>query len=96
MFVLFAHMARHFGKCMRIYGFKEETIRPRKCPERAKARLIIEDARERFKAETVSDLRTTNIFLGLKLFYSSPIRFAAAVGLLFVRRSSDETLKVLF
>ena len=81
---------------MRIYSASsEETLRARKLlKEWAGDGLLTEAQRGRMEQETVSDLRTTNIFLRLVLFFFTVLIVGAAAGLffaVFLQRPSAET-----
>src|SRR5581483_7307323 len=82
---------------MRLYSASsEETLRARKLlADWAEEGYITQAQHERFEQETVSNLRTTNIFLRLVLFLFTLICVGAAIGLFFVvSRPSDETAGV--
>jgi hypothetical protein len=81
---------------MRLYSTSsEETLRTRKLmADWADEGLLTKAQYERLEQETVSDLRTTNIFLRLILFLFTLICVAAAAGLIFkvfLWQSSDQT-----
>ena len=71
---------------MRIYSASsEETLRARKLlADWAGEGLITQEQYQRLKQETVSELRTTNIFLRLVLFLFTLISVGAAAGLFFM------------
>lgn len=73
----------------------EEKLRARKLlADWAGERFLTEEQYNRLKAEIVSDLRTTNIFLRLTLFLFTLISVGAAVALffkVFLSRPSDQT-----
>lgn len=80
---------------MRIYAdSSEETLRTRKLlADWAGEGFLSKTQYEHLERETVSDLRTTNIFLRLVLFFFTLIVVGAATGLFFVgffSRPSDE------
>lgn len=84
---------------MRAYSASsEETLRARKLlADWAGDGLLSKAQYELLEQETVSDLRTTNIFLRLILFLFTLIGVGAAAGLFFVAflsRPSDETVGV--
>ena len=84
---------------MRAYSASsEETLRARKLlVDWAGDGLLSKAQYELLEQETVSDLRTTNIFLQLVLFLFTLIGVGAAAGLFFVAflsRPSDETVGV--
>ena len=86
---------------MRIYSASsEETLRARALlKDWAGEGLLTKEQYQVLEKETVSDLRTTNIFLRLVLFFFTLIIVGAAVGLFFVvflSRPSDETIGILF
>ena len=81
---------------MRIYTESiEETLRARKFLKQwADDGSLSKEQYQRLEQETVSDLRTTNIFLRLVLFFFTIIGVAAAVALfftMFLSRPSDQT-----
>ncbi len=81
---------------MRLYSASsEETLRARRLlKEWAGEALLTQQQYQRLEQETVSELRTTNIFLRLVLFFFTLIIVGAAVGLffaVFLPRSSEET-----
>jgi hypothetical protein len=81
---------------MRLYSTSsEETLRARKLlVDWADEELLTKAQYERLEQETVSDLRTTNIFLRLILFLFTLICVAAATGLffkVFLWQSSGQT-----
>ena len=81
---------------MRIYASaSEETLRARKLlKDWAGEGFITQEQYERLKQETVSELRTTNIFLRLVLFLFTLISVGAAAGLfftVFLPHSSEQT-----
>jgi hypothetical protein len=71
---------------MRIYSAaREETLRARKyIADWAGEGFLSEEQHQRLQPETVSDLRTTNIFLRLVLFFFTVIAVGAAAALFFV------------
>ena len=71
---------------MRIYTeSREETLRARKLlTQWLGDGALSKEQYQRLEQETVSDLRTTNIFLRLVLFFFTVIAVAAAVGLFFM------------
>jgi len=80
---------------VRIYpAASEETMRARKLlKEWAGDGLITREQYQRVEKETVSELRTTNIFLRMILFLFTLIGVGAAVGLFLVgSRPSDRTI----
>jgi len=84
---------------VRIYtASSEEALRARKfLKDWVSENLITKAQYERLEQETVSDLRTTNIFLRLVLFLFTLIGVGAAVGLfftVFLRPGPDRTLGV--
>jgi hypothetical protein len=84
---------------VRLYSASsEETLRTRKLlKEWAGEALLTQEQYEHLEQETVSELRTTNIFLRLVLFFFTLIIVSAAVGLFFVvflPHTSDETTGV--
>ncbi len=85
---------------MRIYAASaEETLRARKLlADWRDDGLLTEEQCERLRKETVSELRTTNIFLRLVLFLFTLIGVGAAVALFFVgllSAPSEQTIGVL-
>ena len=81
---------------MRIYTeSSEETLRARKLLKQwTDDGSLSKEQYQRLEQDTVSDLRTTNIFLRLVLFFFTIIAIAAAVGLFFViflSRPSEQT-----
>jgi hypothetical protein len=81
---------------VRIYTeSSEETVRARKLLAQWMGDgSVSKEQHQRLKQETVSDLRTTNIFLRLVLFFFSMIGVGAAVGLfftIFLSRPSEHT-----
>ena len=81
---------------MRLYSaFSEETLRARKLlADWADEGVLTKTQYERLAQETVSDLRTTNIFLRLILFLFTLICVAATAGLffkVFLSQSSNQT-----
>jgi len=81
---------------MRLYSTSsEETLRARKLLADWAAEGLLSKAQyERLEQETVSELRTTNIFLRLILFLFTLLCVAATAGLffkVFVSRSPDQT-----
>ena len=84
---------------MRLYtASSEETLRARKLLTDWAADGILTNAQyERLEQETISELRTTNIFLRLVLFLFTLISVGGAVALFFVvSRPSEQTSGVLF
>jgi hypothetical protein len=88
---------------MRLYSaFSEETLRTRKLlTEWVGEGFLSKPQYQLLEKETVSDLRTTNIFLRLVLFLFTVISVGAAVGLFFVafvphssQRSDGVTLMI--
>jgi hypothetical protein len=84
---------------VRIYSASsEETLRARKLlKDWADEGFLTKSQYELLEQETVSDLRTTNIFLRLVLFFFTVIIVAAAAGLfvvVFLSRPSDQTIGV--
>jgi len=86
---------------VRIYSASsEETLRARKLlTDWAGEGFLTKEQYQLLEQETVSDLRTTNFFLRLVLFFFTLISVGAAVGLFFVvflSRPSDQTTGVFF
>jgi hypothetical protein len=86
---------------MRIYtAFSEEILRTRKfLRDWAGDGFLTKDQYELLEKETVSELRTTNIFLRLVLFVFTLISVGAAAGLFFVvflSRPSEQTSGIFF
>ena len=86
---------------MRLYtASSEETLRARKLlRDWAGERLLTKEQYQLLEQETVSDLRTTNIYLRLVLFFFTLIIVGAAAGLfftVFLSRPSDQTTGVFF
>jgi len=86
---------------VRLYSaFSEETLRARKLlKDWAGDGLLTETQYQHLEQETLSELRTTNIFLRLVLFFFTAIIVGAAVGLffmVFLSHSSEQTAGVLF
>ncbi len=84
---------------MRIYSASsEETLRARKLlTDWAGEGFLTKPQYELLEKETVSELRTTNIFLRMVLFLFTLIIVGAAAGLFFVvSRPSDQTAGVFF
>ena len=84
---------------MRLYtASSEETLRARKLlTDWAGEGLLTKEQYQRLEQETVSELRTTNIFLRLILFLFTLISVGAAAALFFVvflRRSSEQTIGI--
>lgn len=84
---------------MRLYSASsEETLRARRLlADWADDGLLTKAQYERLEQETVSDLRTTNIFLRLVLFLFTLICVGATAGLffkIFLGRPSDQTIGV--
>lgn len=83
---------------MRIYSASsEETLRARKLlRDWVGEGFVTKEQYQLLEKETVSELRTTNIFLRLVLFLFTLISVGAAAGLFFVAsRPSDQTVGVL-
>lgn len=81
---------------MRLYSASsEETLRARRLlKEWAGEGILTREQTQRLEHETVSELRTTNIFLRLVLFFFTLIIVGSAVGLFFVvflQHSSEQT-----
>jgi hypothetical protein len=81
---------------VRIYTeSSEETLRARKLLKQwAEDGSLSKEQHQHLEQDTVSDLRVTNIFLRLVLFFFTIIAVAAAVGLfftIFLSRSSQQT-----
>lgn len=86
---------------MRIYaGSDEEALRTRKLlADWAGEGILTKAQYERLEQETVSELRTTNIFLRLILFLFTLITVGAAAGLLFrifLWRAPDQATGIFF
>ncbi len=86
---------------MRLYSASsEETLRARKLlTDWAGEGFLTKEQYQRLEQETVSDLRTTNIFLRLVLFLFTLISVGAAAALFFVvflSRPSEQTTGVFF
>jgi hypothetical protein len=86
---------------MRLYSASsEETLRARKLlTDWAGEGFLTKEQYQLLEQDTVSDLRTTNIFLRLVLFFFTLISVGASVGLFFVvflSRPSDQTTGVFF
>jgi hypothetical protein len=84
---------------VRLYSASsEETLRARKLlTDWADEGLLTKAQYQRLELETVSELRTTNIFLRLVLFLFTLISVGAAAALFFVvSRSSEQTAGVFF
>jgi len=84
---------------VRLYSASsEETLRARKLlTDWADEGLLTKAQYQRLELETVSELRTTNIFLRLVLFLFTLIIVGAGAGLFFVvSRPSDQTAGVFF
>lgn len=86
---------------MRIYlELSEETLRARKLvKEWTGDGLLSEEQHRRLEQETISELRTTNIFLRVVLFFFTALGVGAAVGLFFAifdLRSSQQAAGILF
>ena len=86
---------------MRLYtASSEETLSARKLlKDWAGEGFLTKAQYQRLEQETVSDLRTTNIFLRLILFLFTLISVGAAVGLffeVFLSRPSDQTSGIFF
>ena len=81
---------------MRLYSeSSEETLRARKLiADWASDGILTKEQSQRLEQETVSELRTTNIFLRLILFLFTLISVCAAAALfsvVFLQHSSDQT-----
>ncbi|MGA8877408.1 MAG: hypothetical protein WB555_17860, partial [Candidatus Korobacteraceae bacterium] len=81
---------------MRLYSeSSEETLRARKLiADWASDGILTKEQSQRLEQETVSELRTTNIFLRLILFIFTLISVCAAAALfsvVFLQHSSDQT-----
>jgi len=86
---------------VRLYSAaSEEALRARKLlTDWASEGFLTKEQYERLEQETVSDLRTTNIFLRLVLFLFTLVSVGAAVALFFVvflSRPSEQTAGVFF
>src|ERR1039457_3065858 len=84
---------------MKLYSLSsEETLRARKLlADWAGEGLITQEQYQRLEQETVSELRTTNIFLRLVLFLFTLISVGAAAGPFYVvSRPSGQTARVFF
>jgi hypothetical protein len=86
---------------MRLYAASsEETLRAQKfLKDWAAERLLTKDQYHRLEQETVSDLRTTNIFLRLVLFLFTLVCVGAAAALffdVFLSRPSQKTSGIFF
>jgi hypothetical protein len=86
---------------VRIYSASsEETLRARKLVKDWTSDGFLTEAQyERLERETVSDLRTTNIFLRLVLFLFTLVGVGAAAGLffeIFLSRPSQQTTGIFF
>lgn len=86
---------------MRLYSASsEETLRARRLlKEWAGEGILTREQTQRLEHETVSELRTTNIFLRLVLFFFTLIIVGSAVGLFFVvflQHSSEQTAGAFF
>src|ERR1035437_7441687 len=84
---------------MRIYSASsEETLRARQLlKDWVGEGFLTKPQYQLLEKETVSELRTTNIFLRLVLFLFTLIRVGAAAGLLFVfPRPSEQTAGFFF
>ena len=84
---------------MRLYSASsEETLRARGLlKDWAGEGFLTKEQYQRLEKETVSELRTTNIFLRLVLFLFTLIGVGAAVGLffeVFLPRSSEQTVGI--
>ena len=84
---------------MRLYSASgEETLRARKLlKDWAGEGRLIREQYQRLEQETVSELRTTNIFLRLVLLFFTLIIVGATVGLfleVFLSRSSEQTVGI--
>jgi hypothetical protein len=82
---------------VRIYSASsEETLRARQLlTDWAGEGFLNKEQYQRLEQETVSDLRTTNIFLRLVLFVFTLISVGAAVALFFVGSGpSEQTISV--
>jgi hypothetical protein len=86
---------------MRLYTAEsQETLRARKLlKEWTDEGLLSGEEYQRLEQETVSELRTTNVFLRGVLFFFTLIVVGAGTGLfieIFLSRPSDSTLSILF
>lgn len=86
---------------MRLYSASsEETLRTRGLlKDWADDGLLTKEQYARLEHETVSELRTTNIFLRLVLFFFTLIAAGAAVALVmkvFLSRPSDDVAGIFF
>jgi len=86
---------------MRLYtASSEETLRARKLlTDWADEGFLTKDQYQSLQQETVSDLRTTSIFLRLTLFLFTLISVGAAVALfflVFLARPSEQTLGIFY
>lgn len=86
---------------MRLYSASsEETLRARRLlTDWADEGYLTKEQHERLQQETVSDLRTTNIFLRLVLFFFTLIAVGAAVALVlkvFLSGPSDDIAGIFF
>ena len=86
---------------MRLYSASsEETLRARALlKDWAGEGLLSKEQHQALEKETVSDLRTTNIFLRLVLFFFTVIIVGAAAGLFFevvLSRPSDQATGIFF
>jgi len=84
---------------MKLYtASSEETLRARKLlTDWAGEGILTKAQYERLERETISELRTTNIFLRLVLFLFTLITVGGVVALFFVvSRPSEQTSGVLF
>jgi hypothetical protein len=84
---------------LRLYSASsEETLRAREfLTDWASEGFLTKEQHQRLEQETVSDLRTTNIFLRLVLFVFTLISVSAAAGLFFaILGPSEQTIGVFF
>ena len=81
---------------MRLYSASsEETLRARQLlTDWAGEGFLTQEQYQRLEKETVSDLRTTNIFLRLVLFLFTLISVGAAVALFFAVTGASEQTKI--
>ena len=84
---------------MRLYSAsREETLRARKLiTDWASEDILTKEQHQRLEQDTVSELRTTNIFLRLVLFLFTLISVCAAAALffeIFLRGSSEQTVGI--
>ena len=86
---------------MRLYSEStEETLRARKLLTRwTEEGSLSKEQYEQLQQQTISDLRTTNIFLRLVLFFFTLIVISAATALfftIFLSRPSQQTTGIFF